>query len=136
MRRESTVRREGVLMPKFLFEASYTFEGVRGVQREGGSSRRDAVAKAVESVGGRLESFYFAFGDRDAYVVADLPDNESATAVSLAVNASGALTARTLVLLKPEEVDGSSPAEGSAKAPLTGSFRRSARRPTSRRSVR
>ena len=92
-------------MPKFLFEASYTFEGVKGVQREGGSSRRDAVAKAVESVGGRLESFYFAFGDRDAYVIADLPDNESATAFSLAVNASGALTARTLVLLTPEEVD-------------------------------
>jgi uncharacterized protein with GYD domain len=97
--------KEGLLMPRFLFEASYTFEGVKGVQREGGSSRRDAVAKAVESVGGRLESFYFAFGDRDAYVIADLPDNESATAVSLAVNASGALTARTRVLLSPEEVD-------------------------------
>jgi uncharacterized protein with GYD domain len=90
---------------EFLFEASYTFEGVRGVQREGGSSRRDAVAKAVESVGGRLESFYFAFGDRDAYVIADLPDNESATAVSLTVNASGAATVRTVVLLTPEEVD-------------------------------
>ncbi len=61
-------------MPKFLIEASYTLEGVRGVQSEGGSGRRDAIAKVAESVGGRLESFYFAFGDRDAYVVVDPPD--------------------------------------------------------------
>ena len=56
-------------------------------------------------MGGRLESFYFAFGDRDAYVIADLPDNESATAFALTVNGAGALTARTVVLVTPEEVD-------------------------------
>ena len=92
-------------MPKFLFEASYTHEGVKGVQSAGGSSRRDVVAKVAESVGGSLESFYFAFGDRDAYVVCDLPDNESATAVALTVNAAGGATVRTVVLLTPEEVD-------------------------------
>ncbi len=107
-------------MPKYLFEASYTFEGVKGVQREGGSSRRDAVAKAVESVGGRLESFYFAFGDRDAYVIADLPDNESATAFSLAVNAAGALTARTVVPLAPEEVDAAGKRSVGYRPPSTG----------------
>ena len=92
-------------MPKYLIEASYTVEGVRGVQSGGGSSRRDAVAKVAESVGGRLESFYFAFGDRDVYTVVELPDNESATAVALTVNASGAVTVRTTVLITPEEVD-------------------------------
>ena len=92
-------------MPKFLIEASYTQEGVKGVQSAGGSSRRDAVAEVAESVGGRLESFYFAFGERDAYVIADLPDNESAAAVALAVNAAGGATARTVVLLTPEEID-------------------------------
>ena len=92
-------------MPKFLFEASYTHEGVKGVQSAGGSSRRDVVAKVAESVGGSLESFYFAFGDRDAYVVCDLPDNESATAIALTVNAAGGATVRTVVLLTPEEVD-------------------------------
>jgi uncharacterized protein with GYD domain len=92
-------------MPKFLFEASYTLDGVKGVQRAGGSSRRDAVAQVAESVGGQLEAFYFAFGDRDAYVIADLPDNESATAVALTVNAAGGATVRTVVLLTPEEVD-------------------------------
>jgi uncharacterized protein with GYD domain len=92
-------------MPKFLIEASYTQEGVKGVQSAGGSARREAVAKVAESVGGRLESFYFAFGDRDALVIVDLPDNESAAAVALTVNAAGGATTKTSVLLTPEEVD-------------------------------
>jgi uncharacterized protein with GYD domain len=92
-------------MPKYLIEASYTLEGVRGVKDAGGSARRDAVAKVVESVGGQLESFYFAFGDHDVYTVVDLPDNESATTVALTVNSAGGATIRTVVLLTPEEVD-------------------------------
>jgi uncharacterized protein with GYD domain len=92
-------------MPKFLIEASYTLDGVKGVQTAGGTSRRDAVAQLAESVGGRLESFHFGFGDRDAYVIVELPDNESAAAVALTVNASGGATVRTIVLLTPEEVD-------------------------------
>lgn len=92
-------------MPRFLFEASYTLDGVKGVQSAGGSSRRDAVAHVAESVGGRLESFYFAFGERDAYAIVELPDNETATAVALTVNASGGATVKTVVLLTPEEVD-------------------------------
>ncbi len=93
-------------MSKFLFEASYTTDGIKGVQSAGGSSRRDAVAAVAESVGGKLESFYFAFGERDAYVVVELPDNESAAAVALTVNAAGGATVKTVVLLTPEEVDG------------------------------
>ena len=92
-------------MPKFLLEASLTMQGVKGVQSEGGTARREAVKKALESVGGQLDGFYFGFGDRDVYVVADFPDNESAAAMVLAVNASGAVTSRTVVLLTPEEVD-------------------------------
>jgi uncharacterized protein with GYD domain len=92
-------------MPKFLIEASYTLDGVKGVQSAGGTSRRDAVAQVAESVGGRLDGFYFAFGEHDAYVIVDLPDNESAAAVALTVNAAGGATARTVVLLTPDEVD-------------------------------
>jgi len=92
-------------MPKYLFEASYATEGVKGLMSAGGSSRRDAVAQVAEGLGGSLDSFYFAFGDADAYVVVDLPDNEAATAVALTVNASGAVTVKTTVLLTPEEVD-------------------------------
>ena len=92
-------------MPKFLLEASYTMDGAKGVQSAGGSSRRDAVAAVAKSVGGSLESFHFAFGDSDAYVIVDLPDNEAASAVALTVNASGGASVRTIVLLTPEEVD-------------------------------
>jgi uncharacterized protein with GYD domain len=92
-------------MPKFLFEASYTLDGVKGVRSAGGTSRRDAIAALAESVGGTLESFYFGFGDRDAYVLVDLPDNESAAAIALTVNATGGATVRTVALLTPEEVD-------------------------------
>ena len=92
-------------MPKFLIEASYSLAGVKGVQSAGGTSRSDAVARVAESVGGKLESFHFGFGDQDAYVIVDLPDNESAAAVALTVNASGGATTRTVVLLTPEEVD-------------------------------
>ncbi len=93
-------------MPKYLIEASFTTEGVKGIQSAGGTARVDAVTKSVESVGGKLESFYFAFGNRDVYVIADMPDNESAAALALTVNASGAVGTKTVVLLTPEEVDG------------------------------
>jgi uncharacterized protein with GYD domain len=92
-------------MAKYLFEASYTQQGVKGVQSGGGSSRRDAIAQMVEGLGGKLESLYFAFGQRDVYVIVDLPDNESATAVALTVNSAGGAAVRTVVLLTPEEVD-------------------------------
>jgi uncharacterized protein with GYD domain len=93
-------------MPKFLLEASYTLDGVKGVQSGGGSARVEAVSQALESVGGSLESFHFAFGGTDAYVIVDLPDNESAAAVALTVNSSGGAVVETIVLLTPEEVDG------------------------------
>jgi len=92
-------------MAKYLIQASYTLEGVKGVQSAGGTSRRDAIAKVAESVGGEIESFYFAFGDHDVYVIADFPDNESAAAVALTVNAAGGAAVQTAVLLTPEEVD-------------------------------
>jgi uncharacterized protein with GYD domain len=92
-------------MPKFLIETSYTLEGVKGLRSQGGTSRRDAAVEAIESVGGTLEGFYFAFGDNDTYVLADLPDNEAAAAIALTVNASGGATTKTVLLLSPEEVD-------------------------------
>jgi uncharacterized protein with GYD domain len=92
-------------MPKYLIQASYTPDGVKGLLKDGGSARRDAVKKFIESVGGKVESFHFAFGSSDAFVVIDMPDHASAAAASLAVNASGAVTSQVTVLLTPEEVD-------------------------------
>lgn len=92
-------------MPKFLVKASYTAEGAKGVQSAGGTSRRDAVARMAEGLGGSLESFYFAFGETDAYVVLDLPDNRTAAAASIAVSTAGAATSEVVVLLAPEDID-------------------------------
>jgi len=92
-------------MPKFLIEASYTQDGLKGLMSEGGSKRRAAVDKLLASVGGKVEVFYFAFGARDLFIVADLPDNVTAAAVSMTVNASGAAKSNATVLLSPEEVD-------------------------------
>ena len=69
-------------MPKYLFEARYTSEGDKGVEEEGGTSRREAVKNHLDQLGGKLEAMYFAFGDVDCYSIVDLPDNVSAAALS------------------------------------------------------
>jgi uncharacterized protein with GYD domain len=91
-------------MPKYLTMVSYTPEGIKGLVKEGGTARRVAVEKILQKLGGRLEGFYFAFGDNDAYVISEGPDNATAAAISLAVT-TGAIRTKTIVLLTPEEVD-------------------------------
>jgi uncharacterized protein with GYD domain len=92
-------------MPKYLIKAKYTQDGIAGVKRAGGSSRRDAVDQTAQSVGGKLESFYFAFGDTDAYVICDLPDNAAAAGLAMTVGAAGGASVTTVALLTVEEVD-------------------------------
>ena len=92
-------------MAKYLIHASYTAEGVKGLIKDGGSVRRAAAKAAIESLGGKLEAFYFAFGDSDVIAIFDAPDNVTMSALSLTVGSSGAVSTRTTVLLTPEEVD-------------------------------
>jgi len=92
-------------MPKYLFVGSFTSEGAKGLAKEGAVSRRAATAKLAESVGGKVEAHYYAFGSNDFYVIADLPDNATAAAVSVAAAQSGAVTGKTIVLVTPEEMD-------------------------------
>jgi uncharacterized protein with GYD domain len=92
-------------MPKYLVQFNYTGEGVKGLLKEGGTSRRAATEKLIQSLGGTLEAYYFAFGETDGCVIADLPDNASMAAIALAVGASGAVAVKTTVLMTPEEVD-------------------------------
>jgi uncharacterized protein with GYD domain len=92
-------------MAKYLIIASYTSEGMKGVISKGGTARRDAVAKTVADLGGQVDSFYFAFGDEDAYVTVELPDNTAAAAIGMAVGASGMVSTKTVVLLTPEDID-------------------------------
>ena len=112
-----TKSNRGSEVAKFLVKASYTTEGVKGIQSAGGASRRDVVAKMAEGLGGSLESFYFGFGDTDAYVVLDLPDNKSAAAASIAVNASGGATCEVIVLLSPEDIDAAAQTSVEYRAP-------------------
>ena len=92
-------------MPKYLLEASYTADGLKGLIAKGGSAREAAAKAAIKSAGGKMESFHFAFGSNDAYVIFDAPDNETAAAIALTVSSSGAVATRTVVLLTPAEVD-------------------------------
>jgi uncharacterized protein with GYD domain len=92
-------------MAKYMLQVKYTLDGVKGVLAKGGSARKTAAQAAAKSVGGKVDSFYFAFGDNDAYVIADLPDNAAAAALALSVSAGGGATATTIVLLTPDEVD-------------------------------
>ena len=92
-------------MPKYLICGSYTEEGLKGLLKDGGTKRMEATKQAVESLGGILEAFYFAYGDNDVYFIADQPDNVNAIGGILLANASGAVKLKTTVLITPQEVD-------------------------------
>jgi len=92
-------------VPKYLWRVSYTAEGARGLASEGGTARRQAIEEMLTSVGGTLEAFYYAFGDDDLIVIADVPDQVAVAALSLQTALGGAARSRTTVLLSPEQID-------------------------------
>ena len=104
-------------MPKFLVKASYGADGARGLLKEGGTARRDTVRKLVEGLGGKVEAFYYAYGDVDAYIITELPDSKAGLALTLAVNASGAVRLTTVPLISPEEIDAATKTAVNYRAP-------------------
>ena len=92
-------------MPKYLVIGSYSPEGAKGLLKDGGSKRRQVAEAAMKSVGGKMEAFYFAFGENDVYAIFDAPDNVSVAAASMAIGAAGGFHSKTVVLLTPEEID-------------------------------
>lgn len=92
-------------MPKYLIKASYTDDGVRRLMVDGGTKRRTVIKEIIESMGGTVEAFYFAFGKHDAFIIADVPDVATGLTISLSVNASGFVRIATIPLITPEEVD-------------------------------
>jgi uncharacterized protein with GYD domain len=92
-------------MAKYMWTGSYTAQGTKGLIAEGGSSRKAVVEKMLESMGGKLESFYFALGSDDVVIIVDVPDSVSAAAIGLTVGASGMVQGRSTLLLTPEEID-------------------------------
>ena len=104
-------------MPKFLMEVSYTAEGAKGLLKDGGSKRLAAAKALCESIGGKLEVMYFAFGDTDAFVIVDAPDAAAAAAASIALGASGAVRTKTTALLTVDDVDAAVKKSASYRAP-------------------
>ena len=104
-------------MAKYMIQANYTSEGLKGLLKDGGTGRRKAVDSLLASVGGKVEGFYYGFGDVDAFVIVDVPDNVTAAAVALTVGASGAVTLKTTVLMTPEEVDQATKKSPAYRAP-------------------
>ncbi len=104
-------------MPKYLISASYTQEGMSGLLKEGGTSRRNTVNRLIRDMGGSLEAFYYAFGDDDVYVIFDMPDEVSAAAISMVIGATGAVRLKTTVLMSPETIDGAAKRTVNYRAP-------------------
>ena len=92
-------------MPKYMISGSYTVEGAKGLLKEGGTSRRATIEQLAKGMGGSLEAFYYSFGGDDVYLIADVPDDASMAAISLAVAASGSVNLKTTVLITPETMD-------------------------------
>ena len=92
-------------MAKYLFRGSFSEEGLERLLEVGGSGYRDRAVEILTSFGGKVDACYFAFGERDMYVIVDLPENVSAVAASILVNNRGKLKGEGVVLLTPEEVD-------------------------------
>src|SRR5262245_17499612 len=92
-------------MAKYLIRGSYTAEGTKGLLKEGGSKRVAVIEKVIAELGGKLEAYYYTFGEADVLAIVDLPDAAAAAAFSLAVNATGAAQTSTTALLTPQEID-------------------------------
>ena len=106
-------------MPKYLIQASYSADGLKGLAKDKAAGRKAAVSAAVKSLKGKLECFYFAFGDDDAVLIVDLPDNVSAAAVSLSAASTGLVRLRTTPLLTIDEVDQALGVQSKYRAPGT-----------------
>jgi uncharacterized protein with GYD domain len=104
-------------MAKYLVEANYLSKGINGLLKEGGTRRREAVDALFKSLGGTVEAFYFVFGDRDAIIIGELPDNAAAAALALRVNAAGVTTVKTTVLLTAQEIDNAVTRTGTYRPP-------------------
>jgi uncharacterized protein with GYD domain len=104
-------------MPKYMWKVSYSVDGIRGLMKQGAADRAAQIGEITAANGGKLEGFYFAFGDTDAYVISEMPSDTSAAAIALAVAASGAASIETVKLLTPAEMDEARGVQTGYKAP-------------------
>ncbi len=104
-------------MPKYLCSAGYSAEGLQGLVRDTASGRKAAVQKAIKALGGKLEAFYYSFGDDDVVLIVDLPDNTAAAALAVTVGSTGLVQLRTTTLLTVEEMDKAIKTKAKYRAP-------------------
>ncbi len=104
-------------MTKILIKASYTSEGVKGLLKVGGTNRKQAIEKMINDLGGKLEAFYYAFGETDVFVIADVPDAVTAAGISLNINSTGLVSTSATILIAPEEIDKATKISVSYRAP-------------------
>jgi uncharacterized protein with GYD domain len=104
-------------MRTYLWRVSYSAAGAKGLVGEGGTSRRTTIEQLVGGLGGSVDAWFYAFGDDDLYVIANLPGDEDAAAVSLQVAASGAARIHTTVLLTAEQIDEAAKASVAYRGP-------------------
>lgn len=91
-------------MPKYLVQVSYTAEAIDGMVKNT-EDRTPAVRAAIESLGGKMECLYWALAEYDAIAIADVPNNVSAVALSLAISRTGRYRSyRTTPLLTADEM--------------------------------
>lgn len=104
-------------MAHYLYRASYTQSGIQGILKEGGTARIPAIEALVSSVGGKIEAAYWAFGDDDFVMIAELPDNVAAASLAATVAATGTSSLSTTVLLTAADMDAVAKTHPSYRAP-------------------
>ena len=92
-------------MPKYLIQASYSADGLKGLMKDKASGRKVAVDKLFASVGGKVESVYYCFGDYDVVLIADLADDAAMAAASINACSTGLVRIKTTPLLTIAETD-------------------------------
>jgi uncharacterized protein with GYD domain len=100
-----------------MLKIRYSVEGIGGVRKDGGSARAEVARKLIESVGGKMHSFDFAFGEYDAYALCEAPSNAAVAGAATIVSAAGGATIETVVLLTPSEVDEAVKAQADYRKP-------------------
>ena len=104
-------------MTKFLIKASYSSEGHKGILKHGATRRKEAVEKMITDLGGKMEAFYYAFGETDVFAIGEVPDTTILVAISLHLNATGLVNVSVTILLTPEEIDEATTVSVNYRAP-------------------
>ena len=92
-------------MSKFMYSGNYTKRGIKGLLKDGGTARKEETVRLVESLGGKVEAYYWCYGRTDFITIMDFPDHTTVTGMALNIAASGTFTGNLTPLISVEEMD-------------------------------